>query len=54
LATVKGGLFVKLRGIEEEDLVRVTISARARLWRSDYESVDTVDIQCPRLKAAVC
>jgi hypothetical protein len=42
---IKGGLFVKLRGIEEEDLVRVTISARARLWRSDYESVDTVDIQ---------
>jgi hypothetical protein len=42
---IKGGLFVKLRGIEEEDLVRLTISARAHLWRSDYESVDTVDIQ---------
>ena len=45
LLPIKGGLFVKLRGIEGEDLVRLTISARARLWRSDYESVDTVDIQ---------
>ena len=42
---IKGGLFVKLRGIVEADLVRLTISAGGRLWRSSYESVDTVDIQ---------
>ena len=42
---IKGGLFVKLRGIGQEDLVRLTISAQGHIWRSDYESVDTVDIQ---------
>lgn len=42
---IKGGLFVKLRGIVEADLVRLTISAGGHLWQSSYESVDTVDIQ---------
>jgi hypothetical protein len=42
---IKGALFVNLRGIEPDDLVRFTISADGRMWRSDYESVDTVDVQ---------
>jgi hypothetical protein len=42
---IKGGLFVQLRGVGKGELVRLTISARGRTWRSDYESVDTVDVQ---------
>lgn len=42
---IKGGLFVQLRGIARGELVRITISGRGRSWRSDYESVDTVDVQ---------
>ena len=42
---IKGSLFVKLRGIGVEDLVRITISADGRKWRSSYDSIDTVDVQ---------
>jgi len=42
---IKGGLFVQLRGVAQGELVRITISAGGRAWRSDYESVDTVDLQ---------
>jgi hypothetical protein len=42
---IKGALCVKLRGVARGDLVRITISTRGRRWRSDYESVDTVDVQ---------
>ena len=42
---IKGGLFVKLRGIDENDLVRLTIAAPGHVWRSGYESVDTVDVR---------
>jgi hypothetical protein len=42
---IRGGLFVQLRGIARGELVRIAISARGRTWRSDYESVDTVDVQ---------
>ena len=42
---IKAGLFVQLRGIAQDELVRITISARGRTWRSSYESVDIVDIQ---------
>jgi hypothetical protein len=42
---VKGTMLVKLRGVQEADLVRLVISAGGRTWRSDYESVDTVDIK---------
>jgi hypothetical protein len=42
---IKGGLFVQLRGIAPGELVRITISVRGRTWRSDYESVDTVDVR---------
>ncbi|PWU08730.1 MAG: hypothetical protein C5B51_07410 [Terriglobia bacterium] len=42
---IKGGLFVQLRGVAPGELVRITISVRGRIWRSDYESVDTVDVQ---------
>jgi hypothetical protein len=42
---VKGTILVKLRGIQEGDLVRLAVSAGGRTWRSDYESVDTVDIR---------
>jgi len=42
---IKGGLFLRLRGIADDDLVRVMISARGRVWRSDYDSIDTVDLQ---------
>lgn len=42
---IKGGLFVQLRGVARGELVRIAISGRGRSWRSDYESVDTVDVQ---------
>jgi len=42
---IKGSVFVQLRGVAQGDLVRITIFARGRTWRSDYESVDTVDVQ---------
>ena len=42
---IKGALFVKIHGLDSEDLVRITIQAGGRIWRSDYESVDTADIQ---------
>ena len=42
---IKGGLFMKIRGILEGDLVRITVQAGGRVWRSSYESVDAVDIQ---------
>jgi hypothetical protein len=42
---IKGGLFVQLHGVAQGELVRITISAGGRIWRSSYESVDTVDIQ---------
>ncbi len=42
---LKGGLFVRLKGVREDDLVQITISAGGRTWRSDYESLDTVDVQ---------
>jgi hypothetical protein len=41
---VQGNLEVQLRDVGEDDLVRIVISAGGRTWRSDYESVDTVDI----------
>jgi hypothetical protein len=42
---ITGSLFVQLRGIGPDEFVRITISARGRVWRSSYETVDTVDIQ---------
>jgi hypothetical protein len=42
---IKGSLFVQLRGIAEGELVRLSVSAGGRTWRSNYESVDTVDTQ---------
>lgn len=45
LRPIKGSLFVQLRGIVPGELVRLTISAGGRVWRSTYESVDTVDIR---------
>ncbi len=42
---IKGALFVQLRGVAQGELVRITIAARGRVWRSNYESVDTVDVQ---------
>ena len=42
---IKGGVFVQLRGVAPGELVRIAISARGRIWRSNYESVDTVDVQ---------
>ena len=42
---IKGSLFVQLRGVIQGDLLRITIAAKGRIWRSDYESVDTVDVQ---------
>jgi hypothetical protein len=41
---IRGSLFVKLRGIGPADLVRITISARGRTWRSSYDSVDVADV----------
>ena len=42
---IKGSLFVQLQGIAQGELVRLTVSAGGHTWRSNYESVDTVDIQ---------
>jgi len=42
---IKGGLFVQLRGVGPGELVRITVFAQGRTWRSDYESVDTVDVR---------
>jgi hypothetical protein len=42
---IKGSVFVQLRGVAHGELVRITVSVRGRTWRSDYESVDTVDVQ---------
>lgn len=42
---MRGGLFVQLRGIARDELIQISISAVGRTWRSDYESLDTVDIQ---------
>lgn len=41
---LKGSLFVKLRGIMEGDLVRITISARGQVWKSSFESVDAYNV----------
>jgi len=41
---IRGGLFVKVRGIVEGDLVRITISARGQIWRSSFESMDAYNI----------
>ena len=42
---IRGGLFLQVRGVNRRELVRITIAARGRVWRSDYDLVDTVDIQ---------
>lgn len=42
---IKGRLFVQLRGVGPGELIRLTITAAGRTWRSSFESVDTVDIQ---------
>jgi hypothetical protein len=42
---MRGGLFVQLRGIARHEKVQISISAVGRTWRSDYESLDTIDIQ---------
>ena len=42
---IKGGLFVQLQGIARSELVRLTITAGGRTWRSAYESIDAVDLQ---------
>ncbi len=42
---MQGGLFLQLRGIARDELIRISISALGRTWRSAYESVDTIDIQ---------
>jgi phage FluMu protein gp41 len=41
---IRGGLFVKLRGVAEGDLVRITISARGQSWRSSFESMDAYNV----------
>jgi hypothetical protein len=42
--SMQGSLCVDLRGISRNDSVRIIVSAGGRVWRSRYESVDTVDI----------
>jgi hypothetical protein len=41
---IKGGLFVKLRGILEGDLIRVTVAARGQTWHSSFESIDAYNV----------
>jgi hypothetical protein len=42
---IKGGLYLKLRGVADGDHVKITISAGGFTWRSDYESLDTIDMR---------
>ncbi len=42
---ITGGIFVDLPGVAPGDSVRIVISTAGRTWRSDYISVDTVDVQ---------
>lgn len=42
---IKGGLFVQVKGLAPGELVRLRIVGRGKVWRSNYESLDTVDIQ---------
>lgn len=42
---IKGALFVQIVNLMNGDLVRLTIDSAGRTWRSDYDSVDTVDMQ---------
>jgi hypothetical protein len=42
---IRGSLFVKLRGLAEGDLVQIKVSTQGQTWRSDFESVDVVDVQ---------
>jgi len=42
---IKGALLVQLRGIARDELVRISVFAGGRTWRSSYDSVDTVDIR---------
>jgi hypothetical protein len=42
---IRGALLVQLRGIARDELVRISVFARGRVWRSSYDSVDTVDVQ---------
>ena len=40
---IKGGLFLRLRGVAGS-LVEVTIAARGKTWRSEYDAADAVVI----------
>ena len=42
---IRGSLFVHVRGVAQGEVVRITVSVGGRIWRSNYEWVDTVDIQ---------
>jgi hypothetical protein len=42
---IRGALLVQLRGVARDELVRISVFAGGRIWRSSYESVDTVDIR---------
>ena len=42
---IKGSVFVQLKGLGATDYVRLRIRVGSREWRSNYETVDTVDIR---------
>jgi hypothetical protein len=42
---IGGGLFLKLKGLTQGELVRLTVSVGGLTWRSNYEPVDTVDVR---------
>jgi hypothetical protein len=45
IVPIKGSIFAQLKGLAADELVRLNITAGGKCWRSNYESVDTVDIR---------
>lgn len=41
---IKGGLFVRVAGLEPHAIIQLSVEAAGKRWRSDYESADTVSI----------
>jgi hypothetical protein len=41
---IKGGLFVRVTGLEPLSMIQISVEAAGKRWRSDYESADSVSI----------
>jgi hypothetical protein len=42
---IKGGLFIEATKLPPQALLRVSVEGNGRLWRSDYEAVDSLSIR---------